>query len=138
MHPDMATELGDHRFDDRLPDARPEALEEERRTIEGRLRELEALDLEALLPEHRVDAEVLGAALRRRRYELEVLREHDWNPLVGNPAGAVYTLLARDFARWSAAWPLCRSRWRWRGARSTTCPACTWRPRSASSPAPPR
>src|SRR6266511_1336727 len=98
MHPDMATELGDHRFDDRLPDARPEALEEERRTIEGRLRELEALDLEALLPEHRVDAEVLGAALRRRRYELEVLREHDWNPLVGNPAGAVYTLLARDFA----------------------------------------
>ncbi len=98
MHPDMATELGDHRFDDRLPDARPEALEEERRTIEGRLRELEALDLEALLPEHRVDAEVLGAALRGRRYELEVLREHDWNPLVGNPAGAVYTLLARDFA----------------------------------------
>ena len=98
MHPDMATELGDHRFDDRLPDARPEALEEERRTIEGRLRELEALDLEALLPEHRVDAEILGAALRGRRYELEVLREHDWNPLVGNPAGAVYTLLARDFA----------------------------------------
>src|SRR6266496_240324 len=98
MHPDMATELGDHRFDDRLPDARPEALEEERRTIEERLRELEALDLEALLPEHRVDAEILGAALRGRRYELEVLREHEWNPLVGNPAGAVYTLLARDFA----------------------------------------
>ncbi|HZD38552.1 MAG TPA: DUF885 domain-containing protein [Actinomycetes bacterium] len=98
LHPDMATELGDHRFDDRLPDARPEALEEERRMLEARLRELEALEEPALLPENRVDAEILRAALRSRRYELEVLREHEWNPLVANPAGAVYTLLARDFA----------------------------------------
>jgi len=36
LHPVVATELGDHRFDDRLPDARPEALERERRTLEAR------------------------------------------------------------------------------------------------------
>jgi uncharacterized protein (DUF885 family) len=98
LHPDMATELGDHRFDDRLPDARPEALDAERRMLDARLRALEGLDLAALLPDNRVDAEILGAALRGRRYELDVLREHEWNPLVANPAGAVYTLLARDFA----------------------------------------
>src|SRR6266536_17132 len=63
-----------------------------------RLRGLEALDLVTLLPDTRVDAEILGAALRARHYELDVLREHEWNPLVANPAGAVYTLLAREFA----------------------------------------
>jgi len=98
LHPDMATELGDHRFDDRLPDGRPAALDDERRMLDARLRELEALDLAALLPGNRVDAEILGAALRARRYELDVLREHEWSPLAANPAGAVYTLLARDFA----------------------------------------
>ena len=98
MHPDMATELGDHRLDDRLPDARPEALETERRTLEGGLVELDALDLEALRPDNRVDAEILRAALARRLYELDVLREEEWNPLVANPAGALYSLLARDYA----------------------------------------
>jgi uncharacterized protein (DUF885 family) len=98
LHPEAATELGDHRFDDRLPDARPEALESERRTLEAGIVELDALDLDALLPDNRVDAEILGAALARGLYELDVLREHEWNPLVANPAGALYTLLARDFA----------------------------------------
>jgi uncharacterized protein (DUF885 family) len=98
MHPVVATELGDHRFDDRLPDARPAALEEERRVLDVHVRELEALDLDALQPDDRVDAEILRSTLRGRRYELEALREHEWNPLLANPAGAVYVLLARDFA----------------------------------------
>jgi uncharacterized protein (DUF885 family) len=98
MHPVAATELGDHRFDDRLPDARPAALEEERRVLDAHVRELEALDLDALQPDDRVDAEILRSTLRGRRYELEALREHEWNPLLANPAGAVYVLLARDFA----------------------------------------
>ena len=32
-HPEAATDLGDHRFDDRLSDLRPEALEDERRAV---------------------------------------------------------------------------------------------------------
>ncbi len=96
--PDLATELGDHRFDDRLPDERPEALEDERRVLVARLRELSALGGSALLADNRVDAEILRAFAQRRLYELEALREHEWNPLVANPATAVYALLARDFA----------------------------------------
>src|SRR6266536_2771187 len=96
--PDLATELGDHRFDDRLPDERPEALEDERRVLAARLRELSALGGSALLADNRVDAEILRAFAQRRLYELEALREHEWNPLVANPATAVYALLARDFA----------------------------------------
>jgi uncharacterized protein (DUF885 family) len=97
-HPDLATELGDHRFDDRLPDGRPEALEEERRAVAARLRELAAIDPGSLGPDNRVDAEILRQSLQGRLYELEVLREHEWNPLFANPANAVYPLLARDYA----------------------------------------
>src|SRR6266496_2185530 len=75
-HPDLASELGDHRFDDRLPDDRPEALEDERRALQTRLRELSALDGAALLPDNQVDAEILGSFAERRLYELEALREH--------------------------------------------------------------
>ena len=98
LHPDTASELGDHRFDGRLPDGRPEALDAERRMLDARLRELDGLDLAALQPDNRVDAAILRAALLGRQYELDVLREHEWSPLAANPAGAVYTLLARDFA----------------------------------------
>ena len=34
-HPDVATGLGDHRFDDRLPDASAAALADERRALDG-------------------------------------------------------------------------------------------------------
>jgi uncharacterized protein (DUF885 family) len=98
LHPTIATALGDHRFDDRLPDGRPEALEGERRVLDGRVRELEGFDLDGLRPDNRVDAEILLSTLRGRLYELDALREHEWNPLLGNPAEAVYVLLARDFA----------------------------------------
>jgi uncharacterized protein (DUF885 family) len=97
-HPDLATLLGDHRLDARLPDERPEALEEESRALRGQLRELRALDPSALAPDNRVDAEILRSQLEGRLYELEVLRDHEWSPLHANPGTALYTLLARDFA----------------------------------------
>jgi uncharacterized protein (DUF885 family) len=98
LHPVVATELGDHRFDDRLPDRRHEALEEERRVLDAHVRELEALDPDALGTDNRVDADILRSTLAGRLYDLEALREHEWNPLLANPAEAIYVLLARDFA----------------------------------------
>jgi uncharacterized protein (DUF885 family) len=97
-HPDMATELGDHRFDDRLPDERPEALEDERRALRDRRRQLAAFEPAALTSDNRVDAEILRWRIEGRLYELEVLREHEWSPLPANPGGALYALLARDYA----------------------------------------
>jgi uncharacterized protein (DUF885 family) len=101
--PAMATELGDHRFDDRLEDLRPAAIEEERRALAARLVELDSFDQAApagvALPEpYRVDADVLGVRLRQRLFELGDSRAHTWNPLIANPGSALYVLLARDFA----------------------------------------
>ena len=96
--PTMATSLGDHRFDDRLDDLRPEAVEEEAQVLSARLRELDEFDVAALPVAYQVDAQVLSVRLRERLFELTNSREHAWNPLVSNPGTALYLLLARDFA----------------------------------------
>jgi uncharacterized protein (DUF885 family) len=97
-HPDMATELGDHRFDDQLPDRGQTALDGERRGLAEFAARLAAVDQGGLDRELRVDAAVLGNDVARRRFEIEDLREHTWNPLLANPGQAIYTLLARDYA----------------------------------------
>jgi uncharacterized protein (DUF885 family) len=97
-HPDIATRLGDHRFDDRLPDDSAEARTAERGALDGFAARLAALDTAALPPELQVDAAMLADGIARRIFEIDELREHAWNPLRANPGQAVYLLLARDFA----------------------------------------
>ena len=97
-HPELATGLGDHRFDDRLADPSAAALADERRALDRWAARLDALDLGALSAEHRVDAAMMADSLARRVFELDELAEHTWNPLLANPGRAIYQLLARDFA----------------------------------------
>ena len=97
-HPDLATGLGDHRFDDHLPDLSAAALADERRALDGWAAGLEALDADALSAEHRVDAAMMADSAARRVFEIDELAEHTWNPLLANPGRAIYQLLARDFA----------------------------------------
>ncbi len=97
-HPDAATSLGDHRFDDRLPDLSADALADERRALDGWAAGLDALDAGALSEQHRVDAAMMAGSVARRVFELDDLRELTWNPLLANPGRAIYQLLARDFA----------------------------------------
>jgi uncharacterized protein (DUF885 family) len=97
-HPDVATGLGDHRFDGLLPDPSEQALAGERRGLDGWAARLGAIDAAGLSAEHRVDAAMMADAVARRAFELDELREHTWNPLHANPGRAIYQLLARDFA----------------------------------------
>ena len=97
-HPDAATGLGDHRFDDLLPDDSGQARADERRALDGFAVRLERIDTAALSAEIRVDAAMLADGIARRAFEIDELREHAWNPLRANPGKAVYLLLARDFA----------------------------------------
>ena len=97
-HPDAATELGDHRFDELLPDRSEAALADERRVLDGFAARLTGMDGPALEPELRVDAALMAGDVARRLFEIEELREHTWNPLVANPGQAIYMLLARDYA----------------------------------------
>src|SRR5260370_26613052 len=97
-HPELATSLGDHRFDHRLSDPSEAARADERRSLDGWAARLDALDLAALSAEHRVDAAMMADSVARRVLELDELAEHTWNPLLANPGRAIYQLLARDFA----------------------------------------
>jgi len=97
-HPEAATQLGDHRFDDRLDDRSQAALDEKSRWVGRRLRDLGEVTLDDAEPADRVDAAILTNVLELRRFELDELREHEWDPLGANPGTSVYTLLARDFA----------------------------------------
>jgi uncharacterized protein (DUF885 family) len=96
--PEWATSRGDHRFDDRLDDASPAALAEERAVLARQQAALGRIDPAALSPANRIDAEILRNGLARRRFELDELRQHEWNPLLANPGTAIWALLARDFA----------------------------------------
>src|SRR5436309_2165679 len=97
-HPDIATGLGDHRFDGRLADPSAQALEAERRALDGWARRLAAIDRGALSAEHQVDAVMMADSVARRVFEIDELREHTWNPLLANPGRAIYPLLATDLA----------------------------------------
>ncbi len=142
-HPELATGLGDHRFDDRLADPSEAALADERRALDGWAARLDALDLGALSAEHRVDAAMMADSVARRVFELDELAEHTWNPLLANPGRAIYQLLARDFAPLPdrlasvagrlAAVPARPGRGP--AAARAPCPGCTWKPPSGSSTA---
>src|SRR4029077_7617946 len=68
-HPELATSLGDHRFDDRLSDPSEAARPDERRSLDGWAARLDALDLAALSTEHRVDAAMMADSVARRVFE---------------------------------------------------------------------
>jgi uncharacterized protein (DUF885 family) len=97
-HPETATALGDHRFDDRLDDQSEAALAEEAGWLDRRLGDLEATSAAGLDDAVGVDAQILTTALRLRRFQLDQLRDTEWDPLVANPGTAIYLLMARDFA----------------------------------------
>jgi uncharacterized protein (DUF885 family) len=99
-NPEEATQLGDHRFDDRLTDYSPEA----RAAVEAALRrELAALvqiDPAALTGPNRIDARMLRLKLESDLFELTEERPWEWNPLSYGEslANSVYAFTSREFA----------------------------------------
>lgn len=93
-----ATWLGDHRFDDRLPDFSETAQRDREQGIDDFLTELDAVDDMELTESDQVDLEILRAHLTRDAFELSELRALAWNPMTWNPGTALHLLMSRDFA----------------------------------------
>lgn len=98
--PVAATWLGDHRFDDRLPDYSSESLTARARTIDAQLTSIDAIDDVELDIVDLVDLEILRSRLQREAFEIEELRAAEWNPMVWNPGTGLHLLLSREFAPW--------------------------------------
>ena len=94
--PEAATDLGDHRFDDRLTDWSSSGIAERADLLADGLSALDAIDEEGLVPDDRVDLEILRTLLAREQWTLGELREHERNPLLHLPGDAIYPLLARE------------------------------------------
>ena len=100
LSPVRATELGDHRYDSRLDEVSPPARDRQIRFCRSWLDQLSKIDRGKLSRQLQIDHELLEHDLSRTLWELTVLREWEWNPLVYTSlaGGAVYGLTARNFA----------------------------------------
>ncbi|MGI9086359.1 MAG: DUF885 domain-containing protein [Chthoniobacterales bacterium] len=100
-HPEGATELGDHRFDAELTDYSAEARSKELADDKELFEKLNTFSGSAdLTGPNSVDFRILKENVEGAIFELEELKEADWNPLVYNQslANSLYLLIARDFA----------------------------------------
>lgn len=100
LSPVSATQIGDHRYDDRLDDLSPAGRQQRLETSKALLAQLEAVDVSRLSRENQVDAALLRNQLQSDIWTIEVLQDWAWDPqvyssLAGN---AIYGLMARDFA----------------------------------------
>jgi uncharacterized protein (DUF885 family) len=98
VYPTWATYLGDHRYDHLLVDYTPDRLAERRAFHAAYLDSLAVIDPERLGTANRIDYLILAEDLRYRLFAADTIQGYRWNPRTYNPGGAIYVLLARDFA----------------------------------------
>ncbi|HEY0368148.1 MAG TPA: DUF885 domain-containing protein [Chthoniobacterales bacterium] len=99
-HPEDATQLGDHRFDTQLSDYSAETRAKELAETKAFLETLNRFDASKLTGPNNVDLRILKESVEGEIFELEEMRDADWNPLVYNQslANSLYLLVAREFA----------------------------------------
>jgi uncharacterized protein (DUF885 family) len=100
--PVYGTQLGDHRFDDRLPDITAAGRAHQATFERTLLAQLRAIDFKALSRDNQVDALMLRNQLEYDLWDFDTLKSWSWNAQSynDNAAGALYNLAARDFAPW--------------------------------------
>ncbi|HYY57928.1 MAG TPA: DUF885 domain-containing protein [Pyrinomonadaceae bacterium] len=97
-NPETATQLGEHRFDNRLDDYSRAAVERDRAFNQRHLKALDAIPVARLGAANSVDYRILRNRLEYNLFQIEELRDYESNPLRYNIGGAIYGLVARDFA----------------------------------------
>ncbi len=100
LNPVSATQLGDHRFDSEVDDLSAAGRDKAVVFSKRMLIELDAIDTSKLSRENQVDASILRNQLRSDLWNLETFQSWAWDPQVysGLAGGALYNLMARDFA----------------------------------------
>ncbi|MBM7492519.1 uncharacterized protein (DUF885 family) [Micromonospora luteifusca] len=96
--PGLATSVGDHRYDDRLPDLSAGAVAADRAMLKEAADALSDIDPYALDLEEQVDHALLSSLVDRGLFESTEMRAHEWDPLRHNPGPLLHALLARPFA----------------------------------------
>ncbi|MGH8078693.1 MAG: DUF885 family protein, partial [Lysobacter sp.] len=100
LQPITATQTGDHRHDDQIDDLSVVGRQKSIDFSKKMLTELDALDVSGLSRENQVDAAILRNQVRYDIWTTETLQNWAWDPQLYSQlaGGALYTLMARDFA----------------------------------------
>ncbi len=98
MHPEWATYLGDHRYDHLLNDYSEEGVFASRALNAAFLDSLKGIDLNKLSQVNQIDYRILHHQIKYNIFAADTLRSYEWNPMDYNVGGAIYSLIARDFA----------------------------------------
>jgi uncharacterized protein (DUF885 family) len=98
LNPEWATILGDHRFDSRLGDYSLAGVQKNRAFNEEYLTKLKAIDFGKLSKTNNIDARIMRENLEYNLFQIDTLREYEWNPLSYNIGGAIDSLISREFA----------------------------------------
>lgn len=96
--PRLASETGDHRADDRLPDLSAGAVAADVAMLRDAAHALSEVDDFDLEPAEQVDHALLSSLVEGELFALTEVREHEWNPLTHNPGDLLHGLIARPFA----------------------------------------
>jgi len=78
--PHLATFMGDHRFDDRLPDLSAQGLALRRRVLEQQKIRLKAVNINNLPHDERLDARILSDGIELELLYLNGIKEWEWEP----------------------------------------------------------
>ncbi|MGB2957623.1 MAG: DUF885 domain-containing protein [Bacteroidota bacterium] len=97
-NPEWATGLGDHRYDDRLGDYSSAGIQKDREFAMAYLDSLSMIDVKGLSPVNKTDYEIMESSLQSWMFQVDTLKEYEWNPRNYNPGYGIYSLIARDFA----------------------------------------
>jgi uncharacterized protein (DUF885 family) len=99
-NPEEATQLGDHRYDDRLSDFSLAGLARKAELLRRYQAELGRIETRALTGANRIDARILALEIDAMLFSLTEERPHEWNPLSynGSLANSVYGFVSREFA----------------------------------------
>ncbi|MBS0193697.1 MAG: DUF885 domain-containing protein [Proteobacteria bacterium] len=100
LSPIGATQTGDHRFDADIDDLSAAGRAKSLAFSKQMLSELDAIDASKLSRENQVDAALLRNQLHYDVWNAERFQAWAWDPTLytGVQGGAIYTLMARDFA----------------------------------------
>jgi len=100
LNPVNATQVGDHRFEDQLDQLDAPGRQRIVDFSKAMLGELDAIDVNSLSRENQVDAAILRNQLQGDIWNIETYQGWAWDPQVysGLAGGAIYNLMARDFA----------------------------------------
>ncbi|MCA1624675.1 MAG: DUF885 domain-containing protein [Acidobacteria bacterium] len=98
MNPEWATNLGEHRYDNRLNDYSLAGIKKARDFNESYLTQLKKIQFDKLSKVNNIDARIMRDNLEYNLFQIDILREYEWNPMYYNIGTAINNLIARDFA----------------------------------------